>query len=172
MPTTKKVEIVKKLNKSLKDAKSFVITSYQGLKTSQVEALKKEIEKDRGKLVVAKNTLFNIALKKQKIEVPDEVLSGQNALFLSFDEGVKALKSFVAFAKKEAAESLIIKLGYFEGKILDAASTITLSALPPREVLAAKVLGLMNAPLVNFVTVLKADQRKLVFVLSEIIKKK
>ena len=171
MPTTKKVEIVDNLVKSLKEAKSFVITSYQGLKTSRVEALKKEIEKDKGRLVVAKNTLINIALKERKVEVPEDVLSGPNALLLSFSDAVAALKSFVTFAKKEGPEALKIKLSYFEGKILDAASTMTLSALPSRGELAAKVLGLMNAPLQNFVTVLKADQRKLVIVLNEIAKK-
>lgn len=172
MATTKKVEIVKNLSQNLKGVKSFVISSYQGLKTSQIENLKKEIEKDKGKLVVAKNTLINIALKESKIEVPQEVLSGPTALLLNFEEGVKSLKSFVDFAKKIGPEALKIKLGYFEGKILDGAQTVALSQLPSREVLVAKILGLMNAPLQNFVVVLKADQRKLVMVLSEISKRK
>jgi large subunit ribosomal protein L10 len=172
MPTAKKVEIVKGLNQNLKEAKSFVISAYQGLKTSQVETLKKEIEKDKAKLLVAKNTLINIALKEHKIEVPQEALSGPTALLLNFGDGVKALKSFVDFAKKIGPETLKIKVSYFEGKILDAAQTVALSALPAREVLAAKILGLMNSPIANFVTVLKADQRKLVTVLSEIAKKK
>lgn len=172
MPTNKKIEIVEKLNKDIKEAKSFVVTSYQGLKTLQVEALKKEIEKDKGKLMVAKNTLINIVLKEHKIEVPEDVLTGPTAILLNFDDGVKALKSFVDFAKKNAPEALKVKLSYFEGKILDAAQTVALSALPAREVLAGKILGLMNSPLTNFVTVLKADQRKLVIILNEISKRK
>lgn len=172
MPTTKKIEIVEKLGKDLKEAKSFVITSYQGLKTLQVEALKKELEKNKGRLLVAKNTLISIVLKEHKIEIPQEALSGPTALLLNFDDGVKALKSFVDFAKKFGPEALKIKLSYFEGKILDGAQTLALSALPSREVLLTKILGLMNSPIQNFVTVLKADQRKLVMVLSEIAKRK
>lgn len=171
MPTNKKIEIIKNLTQNLKEAKSFVISAYQGLKTSQIEALKKDIEKDKGKLMVAKNTLIGIALKERKIEVPEEVLSGPTALLLNFDDGGKALKSFVDFAKKNGPEALKIKLSYFEGKILDGAQTLALSALPPREVLLTKILGLMNSPIQNLVTVLKADQRKLVVVLDEIAKK-
>jgi large subunit ribosomal protein L10 len=65
-----------------------------------------------------------------------------------------------------------IKFGVFEGAIIDEATIDQLSKLPAKEILIAKLLGTLNAPISNFVYGLNANIQKLAMILKEIEKKK
>ena len=64
------------------------------------------------------------------------------------------------------------KTASWETKKIGANQVEELAKLPSKEVLVAKLLGTMNAPITNFVGVLAAVPRSLVTVLSAIEKKK
>lgn len=172
MPTQKKIETVKKLTQNLAEAKSFVLAAYEGLKTSEIDGLKKEVEAKGSKFLVVKNTLTSLALEQRGIELPSEVLNGSTAILLNSQPGLEGLKALTKFAKSLGREVLKIKLGFFDGRVFNGAETLTMASLPGREVLLSQFLGLMNSPLTNFVAVLKADQRKLAVMLNEVAKKK
>lgn len=65
-----------------------------------------------------------------------------------------------------------MKAGFAEGKVLDVAAVKDLAALPPREVLVAKVLGGLNAPIAGFANVLNGNLRGLVVALNAIAEQK
>jgi large subunit ribosomal protein L10 len=67
---------------------------------------------------------------------------------------------------------MTIKAGILEGKAVDANAVIALSKLPPREVLIAKMMGSLNAPITNFVGVLSATMRSLVYAVDAVRKMK
>ncbi|MFQ7280916.1 MAG: 50S ribosomal protein L10, partial [Christensenellales bacterium] len=69
-------------------------------------------------------------------------------------------------------EKTEIKAGVLEGKVVDVAAVKALASLPSREVLLAKVLGSMNAPITGFVTALSGNIRNLLYVLNAIGEKK
>ena len=73
------------------------------------------------------------------------------------------------FAKTH--ENLKIKGGIFEGKVISAKDLKAIASLPSREVLLAKLLGTLQAPMVNLVSVLQAPMRDLVGVLDQVAKK-
>ena len=56
--------------------------------------------------------------------------------------------------------------------MIDAAGVKVLADLPPKEVLIAKMLGSFNAPITNFVGVLSATLRSLVYAIDAIRKQK
>ena len=58
-----------------------------------------------------------------------------------------------------------------EGKALDADGVKELASLPPKEVLVAKALGGLNAPISGFVSVLNATLTGLVVALNAIAEK-
>lgn len=147
------------------------MAQYQGLSTTQLENLKKEVEKFNAKMIVAKNTLLRVVLNDLKIGIPEGILQGPTAVILTADEGLNALKSLVGFAKT-SNDLPKIKLSLIEGQTYDSAQSVTLAGLPSKEVLIGKLLGLLNSPLTRLLDSLKSDQRKLVFVLSEIGKRK
>ena len=69
-------------------------------------------------------------------------------------------------------EALKIKDSLMGAKRLLASEVEQLASLPSKEVLIAKMLGTLNAPITNFAGVLAAVPRSLVNVLSAIEKKK
>ena len=76
----------------------------------------------------------------------------------------------VDFSKDHA--KLKLKAGLLGDKILTIADIKALASLPSREVLIAQLLGTMQAPIRNFVGVLAAVPRSLVYALEAIRKQK
>jgi len=76
----------------------------------------------------------------------------------------------VNFAKDN--EQLEIQGGILGERPMTAADIQELAKMPPREVLLARMLGSLNAPVSNFVGVLAAIVSQLVYVLKAIENKK
>lgn len=81
-----------------------------------------------------------------------------------------AAKILDTFAEKNKA--LQIKAGFVEGKVISADEVKELAKMPPKEVLVAKALGGLNAPISGFVCVLNANLRGLVVALNAIAEQK
>ena len=65
-----------------------------------------------------------------------------------------------------------MKAGFVDGNVVDAKGVKELAELPPKEVLVAKALGGLNAPITGFVTVLNGTMKGLVVALNAIAEKK
>ena len=73
--------------------------------------------------------------------------------------------------KKENKE-LKVKVGVLDGKVIGADEIKALASMPPKEVLIAKMLGSMNAPISGFVNVLQGTIRNVVYALEAVRKQK
>ncbi|GHT70222.1 50S ribosomal protein L10 [Endomicrobiia bacterium] len=168
MPNVRNQEAVNSLAGKFKVMKGLILTEYHGLTVEEISELRSKLRLLDSEYTVVKNTLSEIALKEAGIEA-GENFSGPIALVIENGDIVSPAKVVVDFAKTHA--KLKVRAGFLEGKFVDAAVIEQLSALPSREVLLAKMLGSMNAPIVGFVNVLAANIRGLVTVLSAISKK-
>ena len=74
------------------------------------------------------------------------------------------------FAKEN--KELKVKVGVLDGKVIGADEIKALASLPPKEVLIAKMLGSMNAPISGFVNVLQGTIRNVVYALEAVRKQK
>ena len=79
-------------------------------------------------------------------------------------------KTFCEFAKEN--KELKVKVGVLDGKVIGADEIKALASLPPKEVLIAKMLGSMNAPISGFVNVLQGTIRNVVYALEAVRKQK
>ena len=123
-------------------------------------------------LKVVKNTFMRIAATEVGIEGMEPYLDGPTAIAFSATDPVAPAKVISDFIKEHKLQSIKIKAGIVEGKMIDADGVKALSSLPPREVLIAQVLAGFQAPIAGLVNVLQGTIRNTVYVLDAIRKQK
>lgn len=174
MPSEKilaeKQQIVNELSEKLKNSISGVLVDYSGITVDKDTKLRAELRKAGIYYSVKKNTIIRLAAKQAGIEGLDEVLNGTTAIALSDNDLIAPAKILAKFADDN--EKFNIKAGFIEGKTVDAKQIHDLAKLPSKEVLVAKFLGGMKAPINGFVNVLNGNLRGLVVALNAIAEKK
>ena len=173
MPSEKileqKKQVVAELAELLKASCAGVLVSYKGITVEDDVKLRKELREAGVQYSVVKNTLLKRAVDEVGLTDLDGVFSGTTALAASKDDYVAAARILCNYAKN--SESFEVKAGFAEGKALSAEEVAELAKLPSKEVLVAKVLGGLNAPLSGFVGVLNATLTGLVVALNAIAEK-
>lgn len=170
--TAEKKELVAELKVKLADTKGAVLTNYRGLTVAQDTQLRRKLREAGVEYRVIKNTMTRIAAKEAGIEGLDVYLEGPTAIALSVTDPVAPAKVIADFIKETKTQALEVKAGLVEGQVIDAASVKALADLPPREVLIAKALGSMQAPITGFVNVLQGTIRNFVYALEAVRKQK
>lgn len=167
-----KVRIVEDTVKRLDRAKGFIIAENRGLSIKEIEVLRRSVKAKNGEAKVIKNTLFNIALKKKGITLngSKSVLEGPNMFIFSYGDEIELLKEVVNFSKER--EKFVPKVIFLDNRLYEGPQLEEISKLPPREVLLAKVVGGLSAPIVGLINVLQAPIRDLLYVLNSIKEKK
>ena len=166
MATDSKVQLVEEFAAKLATAKAAFIADYRGLNVDQVNELRGKLRDAGVEYRVVKNTLLRLAAKGTDFECLSEYLQGPTAIAIAQEDPVAPAKVLSDYAKD--SKFFELKTAVLEGKILNEAEIKALAELPSREVLLAKMLGSINAPVSNFVGVLAAVPRSLVQVLGAI----
>ena len=161
-------QIVERLNNS----KSMVMVDFKGITVEEITALRVKFREAGVDYVVLKNSLMQRALKETGIEGLDDLLVGPSAFAFGMKDEVSPAKIITDFIDQSKSDKLTIKAGIVENKVVDTNEIIALSKLPPREVLVAKMMGSLNAPITNFVGALSATLRSLVYAVDAIRKQK
>lgn len=162
--------VVAEIRAKLESAKSVVFIDYRGLTVAEVTDLRAQFRKAGVEYQVLKNTLIKIAANDMGITALDNILEGPTAVAFSMEDPAVAAKIINEFAKK--TKKTEVKAGLLEKEVLDAKGVQALADLPPKEVLIAKIMGSLNAPITNFVGVLSATLRSLVYALDAVRKTK
>jgi len=165
-----KQEVVAELNGKMAQATATFVADYRGLTVDEVNDLRGKLRDAGVDYQVVKNTLLKLAIKDTGNACIEEFLAGPTAIAIAGEDPVAPAKVLSDFAKSN--DKFELKGGSLDGKVLDLAGIKALSDLPSREVLLAKMLGSINAPVSNFVGVLAAVPRSLVQVLAAIQDKK
>lgn len=173
MPSEKILEqkkaLVASLTDKLKNSCAGVIVNYKGINVSDDTKLRKELREAGVEYFVVKNTLLQRAAKEAGLDGLEPVLEGTTAIAISKDDHVAAARILCKFA--EGNDFFKAKAGFIEGKVISEAEVNNLAKLPTKEVLVAKALGGLNAPISGFVTVLNGTIRGLVVALNAIAEK-
>lgn len=169
MPKTKvqKQDIVKELTDKLASAKTVVLTDYQGLTMSQLSQVRETLETQQAELIVTKNNLLEISLKDNNYPTAsDSLLVGPTATLLAYEDEISPLKTLTKAFKDFSIGK--VKGGYLNRELLSGEQVQTLSQLPSKDELRAKVVGSLGAPLYGIVGVLQANIRNLVYTIDQI----
>ena len=160
---------VAELAEKLKSSCAGVVVSYKGINVADDTKLRKELREAGVEYFVVKNTLLQRAAEEAGIDGLQPVLEGTTALAISKDDHVAAARILCKFSGDH--KFFKAKAGFIEGKVIGEAEVSNLAKLPTKEVLVAKALGGLNAPISGFVTVLNGTLKGLVVALNAIAEK-
>jgi len=169
MPTAEKQKTVSDFQNESTQSIGLIVTSYGGLKTTELNEMRQKIRPFKAEYRIVKNSLTKIALKNAGFGGLADMLSGPSAIVIEKGDALNTIKAVFEFAKTH--EALKINGGCFEGKILNAKELKAISTLPSREALLSKLLGALQGPATALVSVLQAPTRELASVLDAISKK-
>jgi large subunit ribosomal protein L10 len=174
-PREDKVAIVAEVKERLEQSSAVVVTEYRGLTVKALAELRTALRPAGGKYKVYKNTLVRRAADDAGIDLAEH-LTGPTALAFTEEtpdgepgDVVTVAKVIKDFAK--ANPEMVIKGGLFDGSPIDADGINALADVEPREVLLAKLAGLMAAPMQQFAGLLQAVPRDFAYGLQALIEK-
>lgn len=164
MPSEKvlqaKKQVVADLVEKIKAAPAGVLVNYIGINVEDDTKLRRELREANVDYTVVKNTLLRFAFNELGITELDEQFNGTTALAISREDPMAAARIICKYAKQIEGDVFSVKAGFMDGAAIDAATVNEIAAIPPKEVLIAKMLGSLNSPIASLAMVLNQVAEK------------
>ena len=166
MPTERKIKQVQELNDKLSNCSIAIATDPTGIDGTTMTQLRSIMDKHQVEYRMVKNTLAYIS--SDTIEKPQlrGIIQGPTILAIGYDDPVIVAKA-VTECVKSSQDVLAIKGALMGQDILDIAQIKTLANLPPKDQLIAMLLGQLQSPITQLVTVLNGPINGLANVLTQ-----
>jgi large subunit ribosomal protein L10 len=165
-----KNQFVQEMNSSLKGIEWAFLFDYRGLKVGQANNLRRKIKEANSHYKVVKNTLIKLAVKDTLLENLSDSFKGPIGIAWTTEDPVSLAKVLSNFAKEN--KTFEFKSGVVSGKLINAVDFASLSKLPSRQDLLARLAYTLNAPARGLVTSLNEIMAQFVRVLGGIQKQK
>ena len=124
---------------------SVVIADYRGIRVPTVTTMRDDFRKAGCHYRVLKNSLVKIAVKGSRMEPMSQLMIGTTAVIWSNEIPQTPAQIALKWAKDEP--KFVIKGGYYEGQLLDAAGVDALAKRPGKnEIRASMLMTFMAAP--------------------------
>jgi large subunit ribosomal protein L10 len=175
-PRPEKVAVVDEVRERLGSSSAALLTEYRGLDVAAISDLRRALRAVGGEYKIYKNTLVRFAARDLGLELED-LLTGPTAIAFITErpdgtagDAVDVAKALRDFARGNP--SLVVKGGVLNTRPLSADEARALADVEPREVLLAKLAGLLAAPMVQFAGLLEALPRNFAYGLAALIDQK
>src|SRR5579863_9607615 len=169
MKKDQKHAVVAELTENLGRASIALVSEYKGMTAGESDDMRRRLRAVRGEFRVAKNTLVRRAIANTKFAALDGSLGGPVGLIVSYADPVELAKTVTSF--RDLGEKFKVRGGVLDGKPLTAQEISALAALPPREVIFAQLLGLLQAPATRLARLLNEPGSAMARLLDAIGKK-
>ncbi len=159
-----KTLIVSDIREKLQASPYLLVVDFTGMKVSHFENLRTRLTTVGARMSVVRNTFLRIAAAELQMPELSESLAGQTAMVTGDTDicaAAKVLKTFAAEFQKPT-----VRAGVLDNAALTAVQVASLADLPSKDVLRAKLLGLLQTPASQFVRVLNEPGASLARVLK------
>jgi len=146
MPRQKKAQTIDRLQEAFSKCSVGILTNYRGLSTPEITILRRRLRESGIEYKVVKNTLARFAAERAGKDDLVSSFDGPIAVAFGYGDITEPARVLADYIRTSKA-SLSIKGGFLGDKLLTGEEVETLSALPSREVLLAKILGGMQSPI-------------------------
>ena len=159
-----KKALVAEVNEVASAAHSAVAAEYSGLTVGQMTQLRANARNESVYVKVVKNTLAKRAVEGTDFECLTSALTGPLLLAFSREDPGAAARVVKAFAKDN--EKLVTTAVAVSGELYPATDLQRLASLPTLDQARGMLLGLLNAPLTQFVRTIAEPASMLARVLA------
>ena len=143
MPSAKILEakkaLVADLNEKIAGSLAGVVVAYNGISVADDTKLRKELREAGVHYMVVKNTMLRLAVKGTQYEGLTEYFKGDTAI-----APAAAARILCKFADADKSKRFVVKGGFCDGQVMDAAGIKSLSTMPNREGLLSMLAGSLN----------------------------
>ena len=147
-----KASIVSDLSEKLNRSPFLLVTDYKQMKVDQFGELRNRLAPAGAEVRVVKNSFLKRAMADSGMPDVGDKLTGQTAIVMGENDVAPVAKILKMFAAEFKIATL--KIGVVDKAVLSTSDVEALAELPSREILLAKLLGLMLAPATQLVRVL------------------
>ena len=149
---------IKEMETQFQNNESVLVTHYQGLTMTQLDALRAEMREHGIKFKITKNRITKLALEKTKCKDLTNLFTGATAVAFSKDAIITA-RILSKFAKDN--KNLKLLGGIMGEEVLDQAGVQNVANLPTLDEARAKIVGILATPASKFVSILLARSEKM-----------
>jgi len=154
----------------LEKCKFVVLTEYRGLKVDQMTQLRTQVRRMGSRVLVVKNSHLSLAAGKVGRGDLGSLVGGPTAMITGDGDITELAKTLKTFTQEN--NLLIMKGGMLGNRLLTAADMAEIANIPPREILLARFVGTVAAPMTRLVGVMNQKVSSLLYALKAIEKKK
>jgi len=158
MQKQKKEQMIAELTNNLSRCTIAIATDYRGLTAKEMVQLRRRLTTMGIEYKVIKNTLTRFAAGKADKKQLEPLLNGPVAIAFGYDDVVKPAQVLREHIRA-AGSVLQIKGGILGDKLLTPEDIIALATMPSRDVLIARLMGQLQAPIQALHNVLSAPLR-------------
>lgn len=162
--------MTKELSELLQDTTNVFIVRFCDLEMELQENIRSQMRGNNSSLMIVKNSICKRAFCEYEWNDLVKFIDGPTALVLGDVNPIKVAKVLVDFSDENP--SFIVKGGVLDGEICSQDRLSELAELPSKEVLLGKLTGSLASPIINFIYILDVQVKRMVYVLSQIKKKK
>lgn len=157
-----KIQIVEETEKIIQKSGILLFINFTALKFEEMKKLRKILKTKNNLLKIIKKRLLKVALKNQGIDFNPEQFEAQAAAIFSNQELNDLAAPVYKFAKKNKEGFKILgAYDLIKKEFIDAEKVNFIAQLPSKEIILARLIGMITAPLKMFLLVLQGRAEKI-----------
>src|SRR3954453_7334388 len=154
MNREQKAAAIAEIAEQIEQAEAVFAVDYRGISVPQAAELRTKLRDADATFTIVKNTLGLRAADQVGAEALKELLQGPTAMTFVRGDAAAAAKALRDFRRSTGGQLLEFKGGWMNGSGLTPEEIDSIAQLPSREVLEARLVGMIAAPLTGLANAL------------------